>query len=150
MKASEKELLEIIIELWETPIEKEGRTPERKDLKLYGYCVSGDTVVRKFGSWKKALMRAYDYESSGLDDHHITQQVALDDKHKRKQLSLRKRFFVMKRDSFSCAKCRASGSGVRLEVDHIIPHAKGGSDALDNLQTLCFDCNRGKRDDYEL
>ena len=23
---------------------------------------------------------------------------------------------------------------------------QGGSDALDNLETLCFDCNRGQRD----
>ena len=27
--------------------------------------------------------------------------------------------------------------------------AQGGSDALDNLQTLCVDCNRGKRNSSE-
>ncbi|MDE2462042.1 MAG: HNH endonuclease [Gammaproteobacteria bacterium] len=64
-------------------------------------------------------------------------------------MSLTRRFFVMKRDSFTCRKCGAHGYGVRLEVDHIVPVAKGGSNALDNLQTLCFDCNRGKRDHLE-
>lgn len=42
--------------------------------------------------------------------------------------------------------CDANDHGVKLEVDHIIPVAEDGGDALDNLQTLCFDCNRGKRD----
>ncbi|MBI4006518.1 MAG: HNH endonuclease [Gammaproteobacteria bacterium] len=41
--------------------------------------------------------------------------------------------------------CGANGPGVKLEVDHIISVAEGGSDALNNLQTLCFECNRGKR-----
>jgi len=35
---------------------------------------------------------------------------------------------------------------VVLEVDHIEPKAKGGKDIMNNLQTACFDCNRGKRD----
>jgi hypothetical protein len=31
-----------------------------------------------------------------------------------------------------------------LEVDHIEPVSKGGSDEYANLITSCFDCNRGK------
>ena len=31
-----------------------------------------------------------------------------------------------------------------LEVDHVIPRAKGGSDHLDNLQLLGRACNRAK------
>ncbi len=55
----------------------------------------------------------------------------------------------MKRDSFACVLCGASGHGVRLEVDHKVPFAVGGGDDLRNLQTLCFGCNRGKRDSLE-
>ncbi|WP_294755493.1 HNH endonuclease signature motif containing protein, partial [uncultured Ruminococcus sp.] len=31
-----------------------------------------------------------------------------------------------------------------LEVDHIIPIAKGGKTEANNLQTLCWRCNREK------
>jgi len=152
-KASDQELFHILISLWENVIESEGRTPQKKDLKEYGYPVSGDTYVRRFGSWNKALMKAYESVSKENMDAVKTEDIdsllAGEDKSTRKALSIRKRFFVMKRDSFSCKKCRASGPGVRLEVDHVIPVAQGGTDSLDNLQTLCFECNRGKRDSLE-
>jgi hypothetical protein len=35
--------------------------------------------------------------------------------------------------------------GVRLQVDHKVPKDWGGSDALENLQPLCEECNRGKK-----
>lgn len=52
---------------------------------------------------------------------------------------------VLKRDGYRCCHCGASASdGAKLEVDHIIPVSKGGLTELDNLQTLCLECNRGK------
>lgn len=57
------------------------------------------------------------------------------------------RYDVLKRDGFRCRVCGATASdGVKLEVDHIIPVSKGGKSTMDNLQTLCERCNRGKRD----
>lgn len=32
----------------------------------------------------------------------------------------------------------------RLEVDHVVPISKGGTNDLDNLQTLCEPCNQAK------
>jgi 5-methylcytosine-specific restriction enzyme A len=54
------------------------------------------------------------------------------------------RLRIMKRDKFLCIACGATQGETELEVDHVVPRAKGGSDDDDNLQTLCQPCNRGK------
>lgn len=64
----------------------------------------------------------------------------------RKKLSKKTRFSVFKRDGFVCQYCGAHPPAVILEVDHIKPVARGGSNEIDNLITSCFDCNRGKSD----
>lgn len=63
-------------------------------------------------------------------------------------LSVRTRFEVFKRDSFTCRYCGRAieDEGVKLEVDHITPKAAGGSDDPTNLITSCWDCNHGKAD----
>jgi 5-methylcytosine-specific restriction endonuclease McrA len=48
---------------------------------------------------------------------------------------------VFMRDIHECKYC---GSTENLEIDHIIPLAKGGTNELDNLQILCKKCNRKK------
>lgn len=58
------------------------------------------------------------------------------------------RFSIYKRDHYRCKKC-----GIKindLEIDHIIPIAKGGKSTYDNLQTLCRNCNykKGSSLDY--
>jgi 5-methylcytosine-specific restriction endonuclease McrA len=46
-----------------------------------------------------------------------------------------------------CAMCGKTPleDGVKLQVDHKIPREWGGSDDLENLQPLCEQCNRGKK-----
>ncbi len=62
----------------------------------------------------------------------------------RKPLSKKIRFDVFKRDSFCCQYCGNTPPVVVLEIDHIIPVCKNGTNNIDNLLTSCFDCNRGK------
>lgn len=60
-------------------------------------------------------------------------------------LSKKTRFSVFDRDNYTCRYCgRTTDSGITLEVDHVVPRAKGGGDEMENLVTSCFDCNRGK------
>ena len=52
---------------------------------------------------------------------------------------------VRRRDGYRCVMCgRSAKDGVKLHVDHIRPVSKGGKSVMDNLQTLCEDCNLGK------
>ncbi len=48
---------------------------------------------------------------------------------------------VWRRDHGKCVKC---GSREKLEYDHIIPVAKGGSNTARNIELLCESCNRSK------
>ena len=61
-------------------------------------------------------------------------------------MSNSKRFRILQRDNFKCAYCGKVAAETELEVDHIMPRSKGGSDEETNLVTACFQCNRGKRD----
>lgn len=54
---------------------------------------------------------------------------------------------IKSRDNFSCKKCSLSirdEKNLLLEIDHVIPLSKGGITSEDNLQTLCWRCNRTK------
>ena len=56
------------------------------------------------------------------------------------------KYRVLTRAKGRCECCGAHEDQRALEVDHIVPRNKGGSDDLSNLQALCFRCNAGKRD----
>lgn len=43
-----------------------------------------------------------------------------------------------------CAGCHTHFPFKIMEVDHILPRAKGGTDHIENLQLLCSHCNRSK------
>lgn len=67
---------------------------------------------------------------------------------RKRNIPLSTRIKVFERDNYTCRICgrNPTEDNVKLEVDHIIPFSQGGSNKIDNLQTLCFDCNRGKSD----
>ena len=54
---------------------------------------------------------------------------------------------IKNRDNFTCCNCGNSTHtepNLLLEIDHIIPVSKGGYTVEENLQTLCWKCNRSK------
>jgi hypothetical protein len=59
-------------------------------------------------------------------------------------LSPRLRFLVLKRDEHTCRYCGARAPHVELQVDHVVPISRGGTDDMENLVTSCQPCNAGK------
>lgn len=52
---------------------------------------------------------------------------------------------ALRRDAYLCQPCRANGRVTpATEVDHITPKAKGGTDDMSNLQSICHDCHTAK------
>ena len=70
-------------------------------------------------------------------------------KEQRSLMTRKLRNFIKERDNFTCCNCQNSTRAepnLLLEIDHIIPVAKGGCTTEENLQTLCWKCNREKSD----
>lgn len=62
---------------------------------------------------------------------------------RRESIPERVRIAVWRRDQGRCSRC---SSRERLEYDHIIPIARGGSNTVRNIELLCETCNRVKGD----
>ena len=68
-------------------------------------------------------------------------------KEQRALMTNKLREFIKERDDFTCCNCGNSihiEPNLLLEIDHIIPVSKGGYTVEENLQTLCWKCNRSK------
>lgn len=68
-------------------------------------------------------------------------------KEQRALMTNKLREYIKHRDNFTCRNCGNSvyiEPNLLLEIDHIIPVSKGGCTTEDNLQTLCWKCNRAK------
>ena len=148
MNIPEEELFEHIEELWT----RLGRQPHFRDLLADGR-FGGNTYIRRFGTWQKALEAFVTYVNS---DDTVPEQPAeatstgrRSRKHGKRDINWRLRFIVMRHDNFRCRLCgqtQGDDPSTKLEVDHIKAWIKGGLTAFENLQTLCRKCNAGKSD----
>ena len=61
------------------------------------------------------------------------------------------RYKVLSAADHRCTLCGITAKERPLDVDHIIPRSRGGSNDISNLQTLCSKCNRtkGNKDDTD-
>jgi 5-methylcytosine-specific restriction endonuclease McrA len=86
------------------------------------------------------LRRERDYERIQREVEALENLEKLD-RSPREPIPESVRLFVWQRDGGKCVRC---GSRERLEFDHIIPIAAGGSNTERNIQLLCEPCNRSK------
>ena len=161
-RISKYDVLKEIEQVWI----KLGRQPTATDIKNGISKYSLHVFERRFGSWRKALefFVAYMNGEQDVEQPAEEEQIQLpitvskipdknEPTHKTtRDIGLRVRFMVMKRDNFKCCICGrspANNPGLELHIDHIIPWSKGGETVIDNLQTLCSDCNLGKGNIFE-
>lgn len=93
------------------------------------------------------LRFAYDMtQNSGNQKEYLKKKNKI--ARERRPLPLSLRFKVLDRDNFTCVYCGSSPTkdGVKLHIDHVLAHSKGGEDELENLVTACEECNLGKND----
>ena len=144
-KITEESLFNEILRLW-TEL---GRQPTTTDLKNRLSEYPRERFSARFGSWGNALNAFIDWANS---EGFLKPDNAVESDSSRRtsrDVNLRLRFKVMQRDNFKCCICGsapANDPAVKLCIDHITPWAKGGETELDNLQTLCQNCNLGKSD----
>ena len=154
-KISDIDLFEEIERIWVYKGSQPTSTEITNGISKY----SLNTYKRRFGGWRNALKAFLDYineeyvfaEKPPKSNNNKTQYIK-EIKTKSHHLTsrdpnLRLKFLVMKRDNFKCCMCGRSPAttpGLELHIDHIIPWSKGGETVIDNLHTLCSDCNLGK------
>jgi len=133
-----------------------GHRPSRIEWETSQPKISYSTYKKYFGGWVQTCLKFIEYKMGGDimlgDDTDTTHTVAAREESKptrikKRDVPLRLRLKVLSRDSFKCVFCGRSPAlhpGVVLHIDHVLPVAKGGATKLDNLQTLCRECNLGK------
>lgn len=150
---TEEELFGNLLNIWQ----KLGRQPYYRDLHQPLSICSAKPYVTKYGSWYNALEKFVEYMNKDeVEDINQVINIEVDKPtpenkvitHKTsRNINLRLRYQVLKRDNFKCVVCGrslAKDPNIELHIDHIIPWSKGGETVIDNLRTLCSDCNLGK------
>jgi hypothetical protein len=99
-------------------------------------------------SYRKSFTLSFDELEQALQEmrayRSIRNSAAERRRVERSKMTASVRVDVLRRDGYRCRFCGAGSGVAELHVDHIVPVSKGGLTELDNLQTLCADCNQGK------
>lgn len=124
-----------------------GFPPGKRKIAKLGEKISERPYINHWGSVNAACMALAAFHNGEMSEDQLL--AGNTEKPTRKTIPLKDRWAVLKRDNYRCTRCGRSPSSdhsVELEVDHDTPLAKGGRDELDNLRTLCRECNQGKKD----
>lgn len=131
-----------------------GHRPSKIEWDTSDVKYSYTTYKIRFGGWVNACMALVEggagTEPSPRQFDQHAKLISEITKEKSRNVPLKVRLAVLKRDDYKCALCGrspATHAGVTLHLDHIVPYANGGETVRDNLRTLCEECNLGKGND---
>ncbi|BAF72170.1 homing endonuclease associated repeat-containing protein [Sulfurovum sp. NBC37-1] len=149
---SNKDLFENILNVWIY----HGKQPTVTQMSEEPSKITRNTYSNRFGNWRKTLEAFIEYTNQEEPEALIKEEsqpkkLPLNSIHHKtsRTINLRLRFRTFQNDNFKCKNCGrspATDPKTILHVDHIYPWSKGGETVLENLQTLCSDCNLGKSD----
>ena len=160
-RLSDDEYFENLEHMWRAL----GRQPRYGEVVKPFSKISAGAYEGRFGSWRSALEAFVQFVEKPAESEEVADlpqslgepssvidkpsPISIPRRRTPRTPSLRLRVLVMRRDNFRCCQCGGSPAlspGLVLHIDHIRAWAKGGETVLDNLQTLCADCNFGKSD----
>lgn len=135
-----------------------GRAPRCEEMMRPPSQVGMRAYVRRFGTWRKALAAFVAWANAPAEANACPPAGApaavppaavppAPPPEDRRRVPLALRFQVLQRDRYACCACGDSPTKNKrctLEVDHVVPFARGGKTVIENLRTLCGRCNRGK------
>jgi hypothetical protein len=148
VRLTDEELFKNLEDAWV----KLGRQPRSTEMFEPISRYSSTVYKNHFGTWTKALEEFVVYvnkeEDLSSEEAFKNQKPELTARHRTQRgVNWRVRFLVMRRDNFRCRNCGrspATDQAIILHVDHVTAWANGGETTLENLQTLCSQCNIGK------
>lgn len=86
-----------------------------------------------------------DYIFTGNDDEIENLPLKVVVNKTKRNIPLGMRYKVFKKNNFKCVACgNNANDGAKLHIDHKLPFSLGGLTELNNLQTLCSECNLSK------
>ena len=124
-------------------------------LQHVGEDVSRETLREVAGGiqdWQRSLRQLR--QETGLDivatqtGYILTSAEPVRAPQLRRAIDNRLKYAVLQRDNSTCQRCGANiynTPNVKLVIDHKVPVELGGETTIDNLWTLCSDCNGGKQ-----
>jgi len=132
----------------------------KEKMREYLFSHVGEDVTREtlrevagnIQDWQRSLRQLR--QETGLDivatqtGYVLTSLEPVREPQIRRQIDNRLKYAVLQRDNSTCQRCGANihnTPNVKLVIDHKIPVELGGETIIDNLWTLCSECNGGKQ-----
>lgn len=160
---TDDECFENLYEVWR----HYGRQPSFSEINGPTSKVGGQAYIRRFGTWMKALAAFVERVNAEPDSTPSpiatpsSREVSPGERSpgpingtrdERRDVLMGLRFRVLSRDRFKCVlrgDNPPENPGCVLHVDHVTPWSRGGRTALENLRTLCAQCNVGRGNRYD-
>jgi len=154
---TDEECFENLVAVWT----HYGRPPHHDEMKVPPSVVGPKAYVIRWGTWRKALRAFVDWANADGESNVPCATTTQNGRREaspqpaappvRREEDCREvkpglRFRVFCRDKFACVACGRTPKihNVVLHADHIVSVHEKGKTTLENLQTLCQDCNLGK------